>query len=70
MFKFVWHAGHESSISEVVYIPVYDQEKLEDGVFAVIEVMLSNETSENMAVANLITYASRFMEDVLVRLPF
>ena len=45
---------------------MYDQEKLDEGVFAVVEVMLALETSESMAVANLITYASRFMEDVSV----
>lgn len=64
----IYDAGHEHAISEVVYIPVYDQEKLEEGVFAVVEVMLASETSESMAVANLITYASRFMEDVSVSL--
>ena len=57
------------SVAEVVYIPIYVAGAPENGVQAVMEIMVSSNAWEAMVVANLISFVSSMLTELKVLYP-
>lgn len=56
------------SVSELVYIPIYDAATPDDGVIAVLEVVISSTAVEAMLVANLISFVGDLLDQLQLSL--
>ena len=54
-------------VSELIYIPVYDLALPEDGVLAVLELVVSTHAQEDQIVGNVISYVSNILDELQVR---
>ncbi len=54
-------------VSELIYIPVYDLALPEDGVLAVLELVVSTHAQEDQIVGNIISYVSNILDELQVR---
>ena len=53
-------------VSELIYIPIYDVALPEDGVQAVLELVVSADAEENQIVGNVISYVSNILDELQV----